>query len=80
MNLVIIQEFLGWSSVINLSILILSGLMLIIFKDLVKSIHGKMFNLDEKELDKSYFRYLANYKILIFIFNIVPYFVLRFFV
>ena len=40
-------------------------------------IHRKMFGLSEEVLSKEYFRYLANYKIAIFIFNLVPYLALR---
>ena len=79
MNLSQIQIFLGCSLAINASILILSSIMLVVLKGEVKSIHARMFNIGQEELNTSYFNYLANYKILIIFFNLVPYLVLRFF-
>lgn len=70
-------EFLGWCSIINLGILILSAVFIIIFKDTAIKIHTKMFDLDKIYLQQSYFKYLAQYKIIIIVFNIVPYFVLN---
>ena len=43
----------------------------------VSNIHSKMFGLDSKDVLKAYFHYLANYKIAIIIFNLVPYFALK---
>ena len=36
-------------------------------------IHGRMFGLDEPSLMRSYFQYLALYKIAILVFNLVPF-------
>ena len=36
-----------------------------------------MFDLDKVYLQQAYFKYLAQYKIIIIIFNIVPYFALK---
>ena len=72
-----IMEFLGWCSIINIGFLILSAIFLLIFNNIVLKIHTKMINLDKVYLQQSYFKYLAQYKILIIIFNIVPYFALK---
>lgn len=73
----IMIAFLGWCSVINIGMLILSAIFIIIFNDTVIKIHAKMFDLDKLYLQQSYFKYLAQYKIIIIIFNIVPYFALK---
>ncbi|RLA78296.1 MAG: hypothetical protein DRG78_15495 [Epsilonproteobacteria bacterium] len=73
----IITEFLGWCSVINIVILALSAIFIIVFNDTTIKIHSKLFNLDKIYLQQSYFKYLAQYKIIIIIFNIVPYFALK---
>ncbi len=73
----IITEFLGWCSIINIGMLMLSAILLVLFNDTILNIHIKMFNLDKKYLQQTYFKYLAQYKIIIIIFNIVPYFVLK---
>jgi hypothetical protein len=36
-----------------------------------------MFDLAEADLSRAYFQYLAQYKILIFVFNLMPYLALR---
>jgi len=39
--------------------------------------HGGMFNLNKEDLGRAYFGYIALYKILIIVFNLVPYIVLK---
>jgi hypothetical protein len=72
----IIKEFLGWCIVINLVLMIFSTIIVIAFSGPISRIQAKMFNLDEKYLSRAYFQYLAQYKIAIIVFNIVPYFAL----
>ena len=43
----------------------------------MKRVHSSMFGLADDDLDRAYFQYLAQYKIAIFVFNLVPYFALR---
>ena len=70
-------ELLGWSTVINMAILIASTLMLIFSQSTISTLHSKLFNLNKADLPSAYFHYLANYKIAIFIFNLVPYLALK---
>ena len=39
--------------------------------------HSALFGLDEKDLGRAYFQYLAQYKIAIIVLNIAPYLALR---
>ncbi len=71
------REFLGWCSVINIGLLIFSGIFVVLFRGPISRIHAKMFDLDESNMSRAYFQYLAQYKIAIIVFNIVPYFALR---
>ncbi len=72
-----IREFLGWCSVINIGMLIISTVMLTIMRSWILKIHAKMTGVSEAELPRIYIEYLGNYKILIIIFNVVPYLSLR---
>ncbi len=72
-----VREFLGWCAVINVGLLMLSSILIIAIRERASRIHGKMFNLDEKCLSQAYFQILAQYKIAIIVFNIVPYFALK---
>ena len=72
-----IAQFLGWSTAINLGLLILSSTLVILLRVPITKIHSKMFPLSDEDLARAYFQYLAQYKILIFVFNLVPYIALR---
>lgn len=69
--------FLGWCSVINVGVLLFSTLMLVVMKGTIIAVHSKMFGVDPQNLPTTYFNYLANYKVAIFIFNLAPYCALR---
>ena len=73
----VLVTFLGWCSVINIVILMLSSVLLILLKEPVSRIHSKMFALEQKLVLQAYFQYLANYKIAILVLNIIPYFALK---
>jgi len=70
------REFLGWCSVIHIGLLIFSAIFVASLGGSISRIHAKMFNLDESNLSSIYFQYLAQYKIAIIVFSIVPYFAL----
>ena len=73
----IIIEFLAWSSIINIGLLLLTGIAITLLRKQVSKIHTLFSGVKEEELYKSYFNYLAFYKILIIVFNVVPYIALK---
>ena len=77
MTIETIRTFLGWCTVINIGLFMLSSILIIAIRGTASRIHGKMFNLDEKSISQAYFQYLGQYKIAIIVFNIVPYFALK---
>lgn len=77
MNAAEIANLLGWCTLLNCGLLIFSSLMLVVFLKPVSQLHARLFDLDPTELKMSYFRFLANYKVLIIVFNLVPYLALR---
>lgn len=68
-----IHEFLGYCTVINLAVLLFSTFAVTVFKDKVSTIHAKMFDLSLSEVKAGYFSYLSHYKVLLIVFNLVPY-------
>jgi hypothetical protein len=54
-----------------------AALLLTYMRGTISKIHGSMFDLDDTDLSRAYFQYLAQYKILIFVFNLMPYLALR---
>ena len=77
MTIAALTELLGWVSVINIVVLLLSTLGVIAIRGTITVIHAKLFGLDEKDLGRAYFQYLAQYKIAIIVLNIVPYIALK---
>lgn len=77
MTIETLRIFLGWCSVINIGLLGVSSIFIVAFRGASLRVHSKMFDLDEKYLSQAYFQYLAQYKLAIIVFNVVPYFALR---
>ena len=73
MTIEVLQEFLGWCTVINIGILILSSIVVVTIREPVLRIHSKLFRMKEEQLVGAYFQYLAQFKIAVLIFNLVPY-------
>lgn len=69
--------FLGWCTVINLGVLLFSTFMIMAMHRFITDIHSRMFGIPESELPAIYMRYLANFKVLVLVFNLVPYVALK---
>jgi Zn-dependent protease len=76
-NLSTITVFLGWCTLINTGILLYASFMLIIFNAPIKKLHRKILHLPSEKIDELYFNFLAKYKLIIIVFNLVPYFALK---
>lgn len=72
-----LTELLGWASVINIALLILTTIMVVAVRGTISRIHSSLFGLDEKDLGRAYFQYIAQYKIAIIVLNIAPYLALK---
>jgi hypothetical protein len=72
-----LTALLGWTSVINIALLMVSTISLISMRGFITKVHAKLFGMDEKDLGRAYFQYLAQYKIAIIVLNIAPYLALR---
>jgi hypothetical protein len=69
--------FFGWCALINIVIMLVAFVCLKIFREMITNIHSNMMGVDKAELPVLYFKYLANYKIAIFVFSLAPYLALR---
>ena len=65
--------FFGWCSLINIAVLVLSMLVLLIFRKPIAQIHSRLFGLEPEALPPVYMHYIGSYKLLILMFNLVPY-------
>ena len=75
-----IAILLGWCTVVNFGLLALTVIMLTLFRKPVQSLHTKMSGLSVDELNKLYFQYMGQFKILWIVFNLTPYLVIRIFI
>ena len=72
MNMAVLQEFLFWCMILNIGIYFFSAIMMIVLRDFISNIHMKIFGLDAATVHKTFYNYLALYKLLIVVFNFVP--------
>lgn len=72
-----LTELLGWCTVINFGLLLIAGSALAIMRGPMSRIHSRLFGLDEVDLARAYFQYLAQYKIATIVLNLVPYVALK---
>ena len=69
--------FLGWCSVINIGLLMLSSLAVMIMREQISSIHVRLFAMSKEDVLRGYFQYLAHFKIAVIVLNIAPYLALK---
>jgi hypothetical protein len=72
-----LTAFFGWAAVINIGLLLFSTMALLVLRGPITRIHARLFGLNEQDLSKAYFQYLAQFKIAIILFTITPYLALR---
>ena len=72
-DLAVVAEFLGWCLVLNSVFLAFTTLMLFVAGGWAKKIHSEISGVPIDELRSQYFTFLANYKLVILAFNLVPY-------
>lgn len=73
MDIMQITDFFKWMLIINIVIFLVSSILLLLFKDLVKRIHAKLFGIETKDVLVLTYAYLGLYKVMIIVFNFVPY-------
>ncbi len=64
---------------LNFGVLALTVIVLTLFRKPVHAIHASISGLSPDELNKLYFQYMGNFKLLWILFNLTPYLVIRIF-
>ncbi len=77
MSIELLIKLLGWTTVLNLALLIWWGLFIIFAHDWVYRLHTKWFSLSKEQFDTVHYAGIAYYKLSIILFNIAPYLALR---
>lgn len=77
MNIETLGSFLGWSMVLNMSILTVWFLVFLFARKRLYALHGQWFKLTPEQFDTIHYAGMAFYKISIFLFNLVPFLALK---
>ena len=72
MTLELIRTALGWCTLINFGILLVWGLAFVAGHRWIYRVHGRMFAMTEERFSAIHYAGMAGYKLLIFVFNLVP--------
>jgi hypothetical protein len=72
MTLEQIRCLLGWCSLINFILLWVSFVLLVLLRGWVYKIHSKFFPITEAQFNIAAYIFLGVYKLLVFVFNIIP--------
>lgn len=72
MDLETLQSFFFWCLIINIGIYAFTAIAVVTMRSLICKIHHRLFGLDEEAVMKSILNYIATYKLLITVFNFVP--------
>ena len=76
MNMEILQSVLGWCSIINVGLLTLWFVIIMVARNQIYSLHSVWYPLQKETFIAVHYAGLVFFKMTIFIFNLVPYFVL----
>ena len=77
MNMTQWTSFLGYCLILNYAILIIWFLAFVFIENFIKKIHLQWFKLSDTQFDTIHYSAMAVYKILILVFNLVPYIALK---
>ena len=77
MDIVQLTTFLGWCSVINIGLLLSATVALTALRPMVMRLHGALLGMSPQELMPMYVNYLACFKVLVIVLNVVPWIALK---
>jgi len=67
-----IREVLGWCSLINVALMVVMFLILWQGRSWVYKMHSRMFPITESQFNVAIYSFLGVYKLLVYMFNIIP--------
>ncbi|HKL22534.1 MAG TPA: hypothetical protein VJ904_12060 [Tichowtungia sp.] len=71
-----LQTFFMWCSIINIGMLLILFAILVTAKEWAYKIHSRWFNISKENFDLVLYCFLGIYKVLVFVFCIIPWIVL----
>jgi hypothetical protein len=79
MDIEALRRFLAWCTLFNWILLLIWWLFVAVAGDWVYAIHSKWFKISREAFETTHYAGMAFFKVAVFVFNLVPYLVLRFF-
>ena len=76
MDIEMLKTFFMWCSIINICLLLLGFVMWLLTSERIYALHGRWFPMPRETFNALFYALLGLYKIIIFVFNIVPWIVL----
>ena len=67
-----LREFFGWCTVVNFGLLAFYSAAILAAGRRIARLHARLFHLPETDLLKSYYHYIAIYKVLVLALNFAP--------
>jgi len=68
-----IRAFFMWCTILNVALLLFSSLMCICAGDWVYQIQSKLFSISKETFNVVIYSFIALYKLLVIVFNLIPY-------
>ncbi len=68
-----ITSFFMWCTILNVALLVLSSLICVCAGDWAYRIHSKLFPISRETFNVVIYSFIALYKILVIVFNLIPY-------
>ena len=68
-----IRAIFMWCTILNVALLSLSSLICVCAGDCVYRIHSKWFSISRETFNVAIYSFLGLYKVLVFVFNLIPY-------
>jgi len=73
MDVQMLTKFFMWCTVLNGAMLMVSALMCTMGADWVYKKHGRMFSISRDAFNVAVYAFIATFKMLFLVFNLVPY-------
>jgi len=73
MDIQTLTTFFMWCTILNVALLSLSSLICLCAGDWAYRIHSKWFSISRETFNVVIYSFIALYKLLIFVFNLIPY-------
>lgn len=76
MNVELLKLFLGWCTIINAALLVLTTLMVALAGGWIHGMHSKFHRISRESFNIAMYYMVGIFKLLFIVFNLVPYIVL----